>query len=79
MSEINFINTIKEDCIKWENLNRDMMIERVLTLKENSDSIESNLYSLKLNGHELWHGTLEEINAIVKSMIIRKEKSDFIE
>ena len=37
------------------------------------------MYQLILNGCELWYGTLIEINAIVKSMIKRLEKNDFIE
>ena len=42
------------------------------------DSENSGIYQLILNGHCLWCGTLNEINAVVKSMILRKEYNDFI-
>lgn len=69
-------NTIKEDCQLWENLNnKDKMFDSYMYLNECKDS---EMYQLILNGNELWYGTLPEINAIVKSMIVRIEKSDFI-
>ena len=45
---------------------------------EVENSKESGLYELILNGNCLWYGTLQEINAIVKTMIIRLEKQDFL-
>ena len=69
-------NTIKEDCKLWEELNnKDKMFESYMHLEKCKDS---KMYQLILNGNELWYGTLPEINAIVKSMIVRIEKSDFI-
>ena len=41
-----------------------------------ANSAENGLYQLILNGSELWYGTLEEINAIVKSMIARIKTND---
>ena len=48
-------------------------------LNECANSKESGYYQLILNGCELWYGMFIEINAIVKSMIKRLEKNDFIE
>lgn len=72
--------TIKEDCILWGKLNNEnKMIKSHMYLNECSDSEQNGLYQLILNGCELWYGTLPEINAIVKSMIHRIEKNDFLE
>ena len=72
--------TIEKDCILWEKLNnKNKMIESYMYLNECSDSKQNGLYQLILNGCELWYGTLLEINAIVKSMICRIEKNDFLE
>lgn len=35
---------------------------------------ENGLYQLCFNGIELWYGTLEEINAVVKSIFRLKEE-----
>ena len=71
---------IKEDCILWEKLNNEnKMIESYMYLNECRNSEQNGLYQLILNGCVLWYGTLPEINAIVKSMIYRIEKNDFLE
>ena len=71
---------INEDIKLWENLhNKESMIESYLYLHEYSNSKESGLYHLILNGSALWYGTLEEINAIVKSMVTREINKDFID
>lgn len=73
-------NTIIEDCKLWESLNNeDKMFDSYIYLNECSNSKDNGMYQLILNGCELWYGTLAEINAIVKSMIIRIEKNDFID
>ena len=70
---------INEDIKLWESLhNKESMTESYLYLHEYSDSKESGLYQLILNGSELWCGTLEEINAVVKSMVTREINKDFI-
>ena len=72
-------DVINEDIKLWENLhNKESMMESYLYLREYSDSKESGLYQLILNGSELWYGTLEEINAVVKSMVTREINKDFI-
>lgn len=77
---IDLINTIKEDCKTWEKLNNDgKMIDSYMYLNECKDSRENGFYQLILNGCELWYGTLQEINAIVKSMIYRIKNNDFID
>lgn len=75
----NLKNTIVADCKLWETLNnKDKMLDSYMCLNECKDSKDSKLYQLILNGCELWYGTLEEINAIVKTMIIRIAKDDFL-
>ena len=64
----NLINTINEDCNYWEKL-KDNGFYDYLYLNECKDSKDNGLYQLILNGCELWYGTLQEINAIVKAMI----------
>lgn len=72
-------DVINEDIKLWETLhNKESMIESYLYLHEFSDSKGSELYQLILNGSELWYGTLEEINAVVKSMVTREINKDFI-
>lgn len=72
-------NVIAEDCNLWETLNnQDKMLDSYMYLNECKNSKDNGMYQLILNGCELWYGTLAEINAIVKSMIIRIEKNDFI-
>ena len=75
----NLINVIKKDCKLWETLNnKDKLFESYMYLNECSNSKDNGLYQLMLNGCELWYGTLLEINAVVKSMIVRIEKNDFL-
>ena len=70
---------IAEDCKQWERLNNQgKLFESYMYLNECANSKESGYYQLILNGCELWYGTLAEINAIVKSMIIRIERNDFV-
>ena len=72
-------DVINEDIRLLEKLhNKESMIESYLYLHEFSDSKESGLYQLILNGSELWYGTLEEINAVVKSMVTREINKDVI-
>lgn len=62
--------TIAVDCEHWEKLNNSkMMLESYLYLNKCKDSEESGMYQLILNGTELHFGTLNEINAVVKTMI----------
>lgn len=69
------IAIIKEDITEWEKQNnKDMMFESYMYLHECKNSKTSGLYQLILNGRELWYGTLQEINAIVKSMLNRLTK-----
>ena len=76
---MNIKDVINEDIRLWDKLhNNGSMIESYLYLHEYSDSKESGLYQLILNGSELWYGTLKEINAVVKSMVTREINKDFI-
>lgn len=71
------INFIKEDCKLWEKMeNEGKFLESYMYLNECRDSKETGLYQLILNGCELWYGTLQEINAVVKTMIKRIETND---
>ena len=69
---------IKMDCKTYIDL-VDGGFYQYMELNECTNSKESGLYQLILNGHELWYGTLNEINAIVKSMITRVKHNDFLE
>lgn len=70
MTVIDLRTTINLDCEMWDRLkNEDAMFTSHLYLFELPDSRETKHYQLILNGVELWYGTLEEINAIVKSMV----------
>lgn len=72
--------TIAQDCEQWEKLNnKGQSIESYLYLNKCKDIEQSGMYQLILNGCELWFGTLQEINAIVKSMVVRLDKNDFID
>lgn len=71
--ENNLINTIKEDCKYWESLEENQFYN-YMYLNECRNSKESGLYQLILNGQVLWCGTLAEINAVVKTMIMRIER-----
>lgn len=74
----NLKNVIIEDCKLWETLNnKDKLFDSYMYLNERSNSKDSGMYQLILNGNELWYGTLSEINAIVKSMIVRIQMNDF--
>ena len=72
-AENSLINTIKEDCQHWENLEQNKFYN-YMYLNECKNSKENGLYQLILNGKELWYGTLAEINAVVKTMIMRIER-----
>ena len=75
----NLKNVIIEDCKLWERLNnQDKIFQSYIYLNECCNSKDNGMYQLILNGCELWYGTLSEINAIVKSMVVRIEKNDFI-
>ena len=55
---------------------------RYIYLQECKDSQTNGLYQLILDGQELWYGTLQEINAVVKSMlhiIVRRDLFPSIE
>lgn len=76
---MDLINVINEDTRMWERLNnQDKLMHSYLYLNECRNSKENGMYQLILNGTELWYGTLEEINAIVKSMCTRLEHNDFL-
>lgn len=71
------IDTIKEDCIYFEKIvNKDKMVYDYMYLNQCKNSKENNLYQLVLNGCELWYGTLEEINAVVKALIRLVDKKE---
>ena len=75
----NLKTVISEDCNLWEELaNKDKLLDNYMYLNEYSNSKDTGMYQLILNGYELWYGTLAEINAIVKSMIVRIKKNDFV-
>lgn len=57
----------------WENLEQNKFYN-YMYLNECKDSKQNGLYQLILNGKELWYGTLAEINAVVKTMIMRIER-----
>lgn len=65
------IETIKEDCKLYEQLkNKDLLCPwHYMYLNECKYSKENGFYQLILNGYELHYGTLNEINAVVKSLI----------
>ena len=72
-------DVINEDIKLWEILhNEGKLIQSYLYVHEYSGSKENGLYQLILNGSELWYGTLEEINAVVKSMVTIEMNKDFI-
>ena len=77
---LDLVKVIEEDCKLWEKLNNDngKILNSYMYLNECKDSKENGLYQLILNGCELWYGTLQEINAIVKTMIYRTETDDFL-
>ena len=67
------IKTIREDCKHWEGLEQNKFYN-YMYLNECKNSKQNGLYQLILNGQELWYGTLAEINAVVKTMIMRIER-----
>ena len=74
----NLKETINQDCKTYIDL-VDGGFYQYMYLNESTHSKESGLYQLILNGEELWYGTLEEINAIIKSMITRVKHNDFLD
>lgn len=69
--------TIAADCEYWRSLkNVDTMIDDFMYLNECEDSKQSGMYQLILNGKELYWGTLQEINAVVKTMIKLLERAE---
>ena len=73
------INTIEKDCRTWEKIhNENKLLNEYMYLNKCENSEKSGMYQLILNGCELWFGTLDEINAVVKSMIISEEKNNFL-
>lgn len=63
-------NAIREDCGVYNKLrNIDAASDTNLCLSPGIDGEITGLYELILNGRELWYGTLNEINAIVKTML----------
>ena len=78
--EIDLKQTIIVDCKLYEKIkNTDTIIDTYLYLNECSNSKESGLYQLILNGFELWYGTLTEINAVVKNMIKIADEEEVIQ
>lgn len=72
-----FLDVIRNDCALWmKKYNECKMMESILEVRTVSDC---SYYFLSLNGGELWFGTLEEINAVVKSMLRRLETNDFFD
>ena len=66
---------IKEDCEYLMNLYNKRLIYKYIDveLREDNNSKENKMYYLYVNNAELWFGTLQEINAVVKSLIKLKE------
>lgn len=73
MRTIRLKETIREDCRIWEKLRNLKRTENPesLHLDPGIDGEITGLYVLLLNGHELWYGTLHEINAVVKTMVMQ--------
>lgn len=72
------IDTIDQDISHLMTvLNDEAMVETIVYLNICRNSFSSGLYQLIYNGKELWYGTLSEINAIIKSMIVLKEQADY--
>lgn len=75
MNENLLLETVKNDIAMWNKLhNKDAMLSSHLHLEKNGQLY----YDLYLNEGVLWYGTLREINAVVKSMIIRIQNNDFL-
>ena len=73
MREIKLEETIREDIKTWEIL-KDNGFINYMSLIASKDVEFSDMYQLVLNGKELWYGSLQEINAIVKTMIYQLER-----
>lgn len=72
-----FLDVIRSDCQVWmQENNEGKMMHSYLEVNPLDGT---NLYYLTLNSGELWFGTLEEINAIVKSMLRRLRTNDFFD
>lgn len=68
MGLYDLMTTINLDCQELTNrLDKDW---HNIYLHECGNSVETGLWQLILDGNELYYGTLPEINAIVKSMLI---------
>lgn len=67
-------DVIKEDCEYFINLIDPGRFYHYMYLNERKTSAASGLYQLVFDGRVLWYGTLEEINAVVKSLIRLQEK-----
>ena len=77
LTPVELLETIQADCLTWEEaVNRDMIYHSYLYINKCANSEESRLYQLILNGRELWYGTPEEINAVVKSMVKMAVKAE---
>lgn len=64
------LETIRIDC---EQLTTALDADyNYIYLQECKDSKKNGLYQLVLGGYELWYGTLNEINAVVKSLLAIK-------
>lgn len=71
-TQSDLMTVIKLDCYQWmQTVNENKMVWQYLYLQECENSKDNGLYQLILNGYELWYGTLQEINAVVKSMLNR--------
>ena len=75
MDESLLLETVKNDIVMWNKLhNKNAMLLSYMRLEKNGQLY----YDLYLNEGVLWYGTLREINAVVKSMIIRIQNNDFL-
>jgi len=73
-------DVIIQDCKLWEKQNNeDKMIPDCLVLLNSNESEETGMYFLEYNGDELWFGTLQEINAVVKSMLKKMDVDKYEE
>lgn len=64
------IDVVNADCEYYVKVyNKEMLLDAYMYLQPCTNSNDSGLYQLIFNGCELWYGTLQEINAVVKSMI----------
>lgn len=69
--------TIKQDIEYYEKLQKDLLLQHYFTLYPCNDVELSKMWQLCFDGNLIWAGTLEEINAIVKSFIkIEEIKED---